>query len=462
MTEDINGNLKNLISKKILVVGLGRSGVAATQVLTKLGAIISVQDAKTHDEVDPQLVKFLEEQGVDCYFNRTPKDIESFDMIILSPGVSPELYWLEEAKEKGVEIVGELEIAYRIGRGTYIAITGTNGKTTTTTLVGEIFKKAKRKTHVVGNIGTAVISKSAKGLEDDWFITEASSFQLETTKYFKPAISCILNLTPDHLNRHHTMKAYGEAKSKIFANQREDGYLVINCDDKLCYSLSKKSLAKVVPFSRKKKLSLGCFVEKGKGVIIDENKQKHEIFNLKNLKIIGDHNLENALAASAISFLAGIDPKIIGETVEEFGGVEHRIEFVADIEGIKYFNDSKGTNVEAALTAIKALDNHIILIGGGDSKSQDFSQFAESLRGHVKALVLMGRDKEIIGEAAKKAGFDNIFYEKDLDDCVKRSYSLGEKGDKILLSPACASWDMYENFEQRGEHFKDCVRRLED
>ena len=236
----MSGNLNNMQNKKVLIVGLGKSGIAAAQAMLRLSAEVSIQDSKKEENIDGQLLAFLRGKGVTCYFDRVPADMGQFDMLILSPGVSPELAFIREAKEAGVEIIGELEIAYRIGHGRYAAITGTNGKTTTTTLVGEIFKAAKRKTYVVGNIGVAVISASMDAEEDAWLVTETSSFQLETTRYFKPAVSAILNLTPDHLNRHHTMEAYGAAKAKIFANQREDGYLVINYDDKACYALAKE------------------------------------------------------------------------------------------------------------------------------------------------------------------------------------------------------------------------------
>ncbi len=453
-------NLKNMKDKNVLIVGMGRSGIAATQAMLRLGAKVSIQDSKAEGDVDSQLITFLKGQNVRCYFNHTPTDLGEFDMIILSPGVNPEIPLVTEAKDRGAEIIGELEIAYRIGSGNYVAITGTNGKTTTTTLVGEIFERAKRKTFVVGNIGVAVISASIDAEDEDWLVTETSSFQLETTKYFKPVVSAILNLTPDHLNRHHTMKAYGEAKAKIYANQLENNYLVINYDDKECFKLAKACKATVVPFSRREKLKFGAFVDDEKIVIRDKDEKYIDICRVDELKIIGKHNLENALAAAAISYFSGIAPEIIGETLKQFGGVEHRIEYCGEIEGVKFYNDSKGTNVDAAITAIHAIEKDIILIAGGDGKEQDFSAFAKELKGPVKRLILLGRDADKIKEAADEVGFKDYVFAKDMDECVMEGFKMAEPGDTVLLSPACASWDMYDNFEQRGDHFKNCVHRL--
>lgn len=458
----MKANLNNMKNKKVLIVGMGKSGIAAAQAMIRLEAEVYIQDSKKEDTVDAQLISFLRGRGVTCYFNQIPPDMGVFDLLIVSPGVSPELPFILEAKEKGAEIIGELEIAYRIGSGNYIAITGTNGKTTTTTLVGEIFKSARRKTYVVGNIGVAVISASIDAGADDWLVTETSSFQLETTKYFKPVVSAILNLTPDHLNRHHTMKAYGDAKAKVFANQSADGYLVINYDDKECYRLAAGCKAKVVPFSRKSQLDFGAFVKDDRIVIKGEDGEITDICGREDLKIIGDHNLENALAAAAIAYFAGIDGETIGKTIAAFGGVEHRLEFAGEIEGVRYYNDSKGTNIDAAVTALAAIEKNIILIAGGDAKGQDFDEFIEHFWGSVKKMILLGRDAHLIQEAADRKGFGDYVFCKDMDDCVRKAYELAEPGDNVLLSPACASWDMYDNFEQRGEHFKNCVSRLEE
>jgi len=452
-------NLDNLKGKRVLVVGLARSGIAACQTLIEMGAVVSVQDNRKEEEFDRNFITYLRGKDVTLYFNTIPADMSQFDMLVLSPGVSPELEFIQKGAECGAEITGEMEIAYRVSKGNFIAITGTNGKTTTTTLVGEIFKAAGRKTHVVGNIGNAAIAEASKADEQDWLITEVSSFQLETTKYFKPQVSAILNLTPDHLNRHHTMEAYGAAKAKVFANQTEANYLVINYDDKDCYALAKDCKARLVPFSRHEELDFGAFVKDGKAVIKDDERTV-EICSLDDVRIIGTHNVENILAASAISYFAGIDHKVIGQAILAFTGVEHRIEYLGEVDGIKYYNDSKGTNVDAAITAIKAIKENIILIAGGDGKGQDFDPFIKEFRGAVKKMILLGRDGKIIAEAAENNGFKDYIFCADMPECVKKAAEIAETGDTVLLSPACASWDMYEDFEQRGNHFKACVEAL--
>lgn len=454
-------NVKNMKDKKVLIVGLGKSGIAAAQAMLRLEAEVHIQDAKKEENVDPQLRAFLKEKGAICYFNHMPADMGYFDILILSPGVSPELTFVQEAKAKGVEIIGELEIAYRIGSGNYVAITGTNGKTTTTTLIGEIFKAAERKTYVVGNIGVAVISASIDASEDAWLVTETSSFQLETTKYFKPAVSAILNLTPDHLDRHHTMEAYGAAKAMIFANQQADGYTVLNADDSACFKLAEKNCkAKVVPFSKSKKLDFGAYVEDGQIVIKNEAGELVSFCGANELKIIGMHNLENALAAAAVCYFAGIEPTVISHVLRTFGGVEHRIEYCGMVDGVKYYNDSKGTNVDAAVTALRAIGQNIILIAGGDGKGQDFDPLIAGFDNSVKHMILLGKDAPLLQASADKAGFGDYSIVKDMEEAVRKACSLATEGDTVLLSPACASWDMYRNYEQRGDHFKACVERL--
>lgn len=451
---------KNSIKdKRIMVVGLGKSGKAAVYVLQKLGAKLLVQDSNSDDKFEEDFLKYLDENRIIRILGKTPDDITNLDIMVLSPGVPLELPFIQDARNQGVEIIGELELAYRISNGKYVAITGTNGKTTTTTLVGEIFKAASRKTSIVGNIGNPVVTEAINSDSDSWLVAEVSSFQLETVSEFKPEVSAILNLTPDHLNRHKTMEAYGRAKAAIFRKQQESEYLVINYDDKLCYSLAEGCKAKIIPFSRLETLKNGAYLD-GESLVLVDGERKFEICRASELRIIGDHNIENVLAAAAICYYAGIDMSVISETIKAFSGVEHRIEFCGEINGVKYYNDSKGTNVDASVIAIKALRDNIILIAGGDGKSQDFSELANKLNGSVKALVLMGRDASIIEEVARKTGFTEIYNEENMKSVVEKCYDLAEPGDKVLLSPACASWDMYPNFEVRGQDFKNCVKEL--
>lgn len=453
-------NRAGINGKKILVVGMGRSGTASVRELCALGARVSVQDISPVDKIDPKFVTYLEREGVKSYFACVPKDMGVFDMIVMSPGAPTDLLFLNDARSKGVEIIGELELAYRLSCCKYVAITGTNGKTTTTALTGAIFEKSGRKMAIAGNIGVAVISKAIESEPDEWMITEVSSFQLETTVEFRPEISAILNLSPDHLNRHKTMEAYAAAKAAVFANQTEDDYLIINKDDHDCFALAKNCKARVIPFSRTEKLEVGAYLEDDMMIVRDEAGIAHEICRIGEMNIIGGHNVENALAAAAICFFAGIDIGIIADGIREFPGVEHRIEYCGVVDGVKFYNDSKGTNVDAAITALKALESNIILIAGGDGKAQDFTELAENFKGRVKELVLLGRDADQIADCARRSGFDDIYFEKDMNACVAKAVELASEGDKILLSPACASWDMYDNYEQRGDHFKECVRLL--
>ena len=450
----------SLKEKRVLVVGMGKSGKAAVKVLADTGALVSVQDSTSEEKIDADFLSYLKDIQAETYFGKVPGDMSAFDMVVMSPGVPTNLGFINEARDAGVEIIGELELAYRIGRASFAAITGTNGKTTTTTLVGEIFKVAGIRSAVVGNIGNPVVTEAENTTEDDWLVAEVSSFQLETTEYFRPKVSAILNLTPDHLNRHGTMEAYGAAKARIAANQDSSDYLVINIDDEKAFALSKDAKATLIPFSRLRTLDKGAFLDGEKLVVKDLGGIDHHICDKNDLRIIGDHNIENVLAASAICYFAGIDPEVISKAVKEFPGVEHRIEYCGSLAGVDYYNDSKGTNSDAAIIALKALQNGIILIAGGDGKSQDFTEFANHLKGSVEALVLLGRDAPIIEEAARKAGFDNIYNCKDMEECVRKAAELSKPGEKVLLSPACASWDMYDNFEQRGRHFKQCVKEM--
>ncbi len=451
---------KTLEGHSILVVGLGKSGKAAARALRESGAVVTVQDSKSADKLDTQFLQYMQNEGIKAYLGSMPEDMSAYDMLVLSPGVPPALDYIQKARECGAEIIGELELAYRLGEGSFAAITGTNGKTTTTTLVGEIFKASGRNTAVVGNIGNPVVTEAVNSTVEDWLVTEVSSFQLETTSEFRPLVSAILNLTPDHLNRHGTMEAYGAAKAKVAANQTEDDFLIINYDDAQAYALSKDTKATVIPFSRQEKLDRGAYLDGTKIIVKGLDGAEHFICDRSDLKIIGDHNVENVLAAAAISFFAGIDPEVIGAAVREFPGVEHRIEFCGRVDDVDYYNDSKGTNVDAAVIAIKALGDGIILIAGGDGKCQEFDALAEHFDGAVEALILLGRDAPIIEEAARKAGFTNIYNCKDMPDCVRTAAGIARPGEKVLLSPACASWDMYANFEQRGRHFKQCIKEM--
>jgi UDP-N-acetylmuramoylalanine--D-glutamate ligase len=386
--------------------------------------------------------------------------MNQFDLLVVSPGVSPDLPFISEAKELGVKIIGELELAYQFSKGKFIAITGTNGKTTTTTLIGEIFKHSGRNTQVVGNIGIPVIEKAIDSNDDSWFITETSSFQLETIEEFHPFVSVLLNITPDHMDRHKTMEGYGAAKARIFENQTERDFFVVNYDDEFAYSYSKLAKAKKVPFSRKVELDFGCYVLDGSIVIKDDNGVIKYVTKVADIKIPGLHNLENALAAVATAYFSGIEIEIIDESLRAFEGVSHRLEFVREYENVRYVNDSKGTNPDASIKAIEAIDGGIILIAGGYDKGSTYEAFIGSFNGKVKKLILLGKTAPKIKETAESMGFVNIEMAANMKECVLLAYKFAERGDTVLLSPACASWDMYKCFEERGEDFKSFVNEL--
>ena len=445
---------------KVLVVGMGKSGIAAAETLISLGAKVAVYDKKTETEIDPQLIRFYQNRNVTCFLGEEPDDMSGFDLLVVSPGVPLEIDMIVKAKASGAEIIGEVELAFRIGQGTYVAITGTNGKTTTTVLTGEIFRQAGRKTEVVGNVGVAVAKKAMDADKETWFVTEISSFQLETTKEFHPHVSALLNITPDHMDRHHTMENYAKAKALIYQNQTENDFFVVNRDEPVSYALADACPATVVPFSRKEELEYGCFVKAGQIVIRDGKQEDQIVCKASELGIPGAHNLENALAATAIAYFAGVEISDIAKTLKSFGGVEHRLEYAGEVKGVRFVNDSKGTNPDASIKALEAIDTPIILIAGGYDKNSSFEEFLEAAKGKVKAFVLLGKTAPKIKETAEKMGFSAIYMEKDMEDCVRESFRLAEPGDTVLLSPACASWDMYTCFEQRGEHFKNCVENL--
>lgn len=445
--------------KKVLVIGMGRSGQAAAAALMDQGAVISLQDSK-EGCVSEDLMAQYAEYGAACWFGSIPDDLDTYDTVVISPGVPKELDFVQEAVNAGAELIGELELAYRISEGTYIAITGTNGKTTTTTLTGEIFKASGRKTDVVGNIGHAVAWKAIEATEDEWLVTEASSFQLDTIRDFRPKVAAVLNLAPDHLDRHKTYENYIKAKARIFENQTNEDFLVLNHDDEATIKLMEDTDAVVIPFSRVLELELGAFVKDDKIVIKNLEGEIVEICEVSDLKIPGSHNLENALAAAAICYFAGIGADVIAGVLKTFKGVEHRIEDCGQVNGVRYFNDSKGTNPDAAIKAIQALEKDIVLIAGGYDKGSEFDDFVAMFPGRVKHVVLLGKTAVKIKNTAEKAGYNETTIMKDMKACVEEASRIAQKGDCVLLSPACASWDMYDSYEQRGRDFKKCVEEL--
>lgn len=451
--------IEDVKDKKVLVVGLGRSGLAASIALNRLGSKVTVQDSKEEENFDEDILTTLRSKGMELILGQDC-DPSGFDLLVPSPGVPWDAPILERARQAGAEVISELELAYRIGdKCDFIAITGTNGKTTTTTLVGEIFKASGRKTAVVGNIGLPVVSEAIKREDGLQLVTEVSSFQLEGVRDFAPKISAILNLTPDHMDRHKTMEAYGEAKEKINLGQTASDFAVYNLDDPGARNLVTRTKARLVPFSRKEEVDFGVFVRDGK-IIVKDDEGELEVCETSALKIPGDHNLENALAAVAICYFAGIGVDVIADSLESFRGVEHRLEFCGSVGGVNFVNDSKGTNPDAAIMAIKAMEAPIILIAGGYDKNSEFDEFIQAFDGKVTDLVLLGATAGKIRIAAEKNDFSNCILQASMQEAVKEAFRRAKPGHTVLLSPACASWDMYPNYEVRGEDFKNCVREL--
>lgn len=449
-------------SKKILIVGLAKSGVPAVSALNKLGAYVILHDAK-HEEHFEEILKTLEGQYQETCFGKTYEGISSLDYMILSPGVPTDLPFIVEAKNVGVKVIGELELGYQLSKGRFFGITGTNGKTTTTALTGEIFKAAGLKTHVVGNIGVPVVDRAFDSDENTCFVTEVSSFQLESVDQFHCEIAAILNVTPDHLNRHKTMENYIDAKCRIFDNQGDANIKVLNADNEETLKLADRyKNDRVVLFSRLNKIPSGVYVEAG-NIIVEDFKTGENvlIMPVEDIFIPGAHNLENVLAAVTIAYYAGIAPKVIAKTIADFKGIEHRVEFVKTHKGVTYFNDSKGTNPDSSIKAVEAMKQKTILIAGGMDKGSTFDELIECFGETIIHMVVFGETADLLVETANRNGYTAVSKVNNLDEAVALCAGMAKENQTVLLSPACASWDMYPSFEVRGDHFKSLVNALE-
>lgn len=449
----------SLENKNVLVIGLGVTGLSAVKALESLGADISIYDSKTKEELRT-FIDGIDNIKTNLYLEGSYPDMDKIDLILKSPGVPPNMDILIEAKNKEIQIITDIELYYRLKSGKNIlAITGTNGKTTTTKLTGEIFNKAGKKAYTVGNIGVGILDILSNSQEEDMVIVEASSYQLEHTIDFKPHIGVIINITPDHLDWHEGFENYINAKKKILINQDSSDYTILNYDDKILRSMGKDLRSNLIWFSVEEKLDQGAFIEDGWIVYREEDETKR-IMSLDKIQIPGKHNLENILAAFSIAYIMGLDIEEISKAIEEFKGVEHRIEYVDKKKEIFFYNDSKGTNPDSTIKAIEALDRDIILIAGGYDKGSEYNELISSFKGRVKELVLLGQTREKIRDAALNNDYRNLHLVDNMKEAVQLSYKLGEEGDKILLSPACASWGMYPNFEERGKDFKKIVKDL--
>lgn len=447
-----------------LVVGTGVSGVAAVLLLQKEGAEVCVFDGNSNLDEAGLILKHPELEGVPIYIGELPEDVrDRCDTLILSPGVPVDSPLVEDMRARGKRIWGEVELAYRLGHGHLAAITGTNGKTTTTSMVGVILKTYFSDVEVVGNIGTPYTGVAADTKDDTRIVAEISSFQLETIDRFHPSVSAILNITPDHLNRHHTMENYIACKERIAKNQTPDETVVLNLEDSVLREFGKSLPNRVVWFSSKRKLREGYYYrEEDRSIYYCHDGIEEKILPVEELQLVGRHNYENAMAAAAIARAMGVPMDKVREGLKAFTAVEHRIEYVCTKRGVRYYNDSKGTNPDAAIKGILAMDSPTCLIGGGYDKKSDYGEWIDNFKGRVKLLVLIGETRSKIAKCCQDHGFEAFVYAETLEEAVRICYESARAGEEVLLSPACASWDMFHNYEERGRLFKKYVRELPD
>lgn len=449
-------------NKNVLVFGSGMSGIAASRLLLKGGACVILYDSNEdlHGDSLKKEIMGQSQGSLKITLGEFPLEIiDTLDLVVMSPGVPVDLPVVKKMCKRGVPVWGEIELAYVCGKGAILAITGTNGKTTTTALLGQIMKNYQEKTFVVGNIGTPYTGIVLDTGQNSVIVAEMSSFQLESIHTFKPKISAVLNISPDHLNRHHTMKAYIRAKENIVRNQTPEDVCVLNFEDKVTRGIGEKTKSSVLYFSSQRKLKKGIYLEKD-NVVLKLGDEPIVLCQTKELKLLGTHNYENVMAAAVMAAAYGVPVEIIRKSVVDFPGVEHRIEFVAEKNGVVYYNDSKGTNPDAAIRAIQAMKRPTLLIGGGYDKDSSYDEWIHSFDGKVKKLVLLGQTKEKIRDAAQRLSFTDIILTDTFEEAVMACTKHAKKGDAVLLSPACASWGMFNNYEERGDKFKELVNQL--
>jgi UDP-N-acetylmuramoylalanine--D-glutamate ligase len=447
----------DLANKRVLVVGLGKSGVASALFLKARGARVTVSDTKTEDQLREQIPVLLD-QGISVETGgHGERTFRGQDLIVISPGVPVDAQPLVQARTLGEAVIGEVELAAHFLGGPIVAITGSNGKTTTTSLVGEIIAAGGYPTVVGGNIGTPAISLVERAKADTVIVLEISSFQLETIQTFRPRLAVVLNVTPDHLDRHRTFQAYADAKARIFENQQGEDFAVLNADDPTCVEMAKKTRAQVFWFSRKQGVTHGAHVREGR-IFFRGEKGQQEIMPLAEIPLKGSHNVENVLAAVCAGVLMGCKPGQIAQAVRNFKAVEHRLEFVATIRGVDYYNDSKATNVDATIKALESFPANIHLILGGKDKGSDYTVLNDLLRKRVKRVYTIGAAAAKIESHIRGAA--EIVHAETLDAAIKQAAAAAVSGDIVLLAPACASFDQFNSYEHRGRVFKEVVHGL--
>lgn len=445
-----------LKDKRVLVVGLGKSGVASALFLKERGARVTVSDTKSGDELRDEIPALLD-QGITVETGgHGERTFHGQDLIVVSPGVPVDAPPLVQARALGETVIGEIELASRFLPGPIVAITGSNGKTTTTALVGEILTAGGRPTLVGGNIGTPAISLAERATPESVIVLEVSSFQLETIEKFHPKIAVVLNVTPDHLDRHRTFEAYAGAKARILENQTDNDFAVLNADDPTCVAMAARTRAHVFWFSRRKEVQRGAWAHEGRILFRDDRGQR-EIMLTSEIPLKGAHNLENVLAAVCAGSLMGCAPDRIRQAVREFKAVEHRLEYVATIRGVDYYNDSKATNIDATIKALEAFPGNIHLILGGKDKGSDYTVLNDLLRKRVKRVYTIGAAAAKIESQIKNV---EVVHAETLEHALHKANAAAEPGDVVLLAPACASFDQFKNYEERGRVFKELVQAL--
>ncbi|MDF2510851.1 MAG: murD [Herbinix sp.] len=449
-----------LEDKKVMVYGAAKSGISATRLLQRLGASVILYDGNVTITKFDFVNQFDIEDGFTLITGSLSEDlIDSIDLLVISPGVPCDHPDIVRMKEKNIPVWGEIELAFCYTKGKVIGITGTNGKTTTTTLVGKLMKSYFPEVFVVGNIGKSYTDVALDTRSDTVTVIELSSFQLETIQTFKPDVSTILNITPDHLDRHHTMEEYIAMKERIALNQSVNELCILNYEDEILRNMAARLKTKVLFFSSKRELEEGLYLEEDE-IYYSRSGEKKLICDVNRLRVIGRHNYENIMAAVGIALQMGVPMEYIRKTLFNFKGVEHRIEYVETIHGVTYYNDSKGTNPDASIKAIQAMKGPTVLIAGGYDKKVSFVPWLQTFQGKVKCLVLIGQTKKQIAKEARHQDIHNIYLADSLEEAVRISASQAKYGDNVLLSPACASWGMFDDFEQRGNLFKQYVRSM--
>jgi UDP-N-acetylmuramoylalanine--D-glutamate ligase len=445
-----------LKDKRVLVVGLGKSGVASALFLKAHGARVTVSDTKSGDELRNEIPVLLDHGITVETGGHGERTFRGQDLIVVSPGVPVDAPLLVQARSLGEAVIGEIELASQFLPGPIVAITGSNGKTTTTTLTGEILAAAGMPALVGGNIGTPAIALAERAKTDTVIVLEVSSFQLETIQTFRPKVAVVLNVTPDHLDRHRTLEVYLDAKARIFENQRGEDFAVLNADDPICTTMAARTRAQLFWFSRQKEVQQGAWLRDG-NILFRNGSQQREVMLVSEIPLKGAHNLENVLAAVCASALMGCAPEKIRQTVMDFKAVEHRLEFVTTIRGVDYYNDSKATNVDATIKALESFPSHIHLILGGKDKGSDYTVLNDLLRQRVKRVYTIGAAATKIESQIKGV---EVVHAETLDNALRKANAVAQPGDVVLLAPACASFDQFKSYEHRGRVFKEIVRGL--